>query len=445
MNNQEIKMDSKGSSPTDHQAVENFAWDFVSYIANSPSSFHAAQQGAAMLKEAGFEQVEETQAWDASPGGHYLIRGGALMAWFVPEGASKKSGFRIIGAHTDSPGFKLKLSPDFQSAGWQQAAVEVYGGPILASWLDRELVLAGKLGLIDGTTRLVSTPPVLRIPSLAIHLDREANKALTLDRQRHMQPVFSCGHPDLSILEVLAKAADVKAEDIISHDLITADAQPGEIFGATNDFLSSGRLDNLSSLYPGLRALIEASQDVVVNKKGSPDILLLAAFDHEEVGSATVTGAAGPILEDVIYRTATALGADNEDIRRMIAASTCVSADAAHSIHPNYPERHDSTNFPVLGSGPALKINANQRYASNTETEALWIQACLRAGFSSQVFVGNNAVPCGSTIGPITATRLGIPTVDVGIPLLSMHSARELASISDIHMLMQALHSYLVG
>ncbi|MDO4760441.1 MAG: M18 family aminopeptidase [Corynebacterium sp.] len=420
------------------------SWDLISFIAASPSSFHAADFGAHMLKEAGFVQQEETHEWDAAPGGHFLVRGGALVAWFVPETASTRSGFRVIGAHTDSPGFKLKFNPDLRSHTFGQAAVEVYGGPILASWFDRELVLAGKIGLADGSTTLVSTSPLLRIPHLAIHLDRSANDSFSIDRQRHVQPIFSVG-VDVSVLDVLAEAAGVEADQIVSHDLITADAQPGEIFGHNSELLAAGRLDNLSSVFAGLQAFLKATSAVTIEQVGSDDVLVLACFDHEEIGSASTTGAAGPLLEDVLTRTASALGATFDQTRQMFARSSCVSADAAHSVHPNYPERHDQGNFPVLGMGPVLKINANQRYASNTETEALWVRACRAAGVDTQVFVGNNASPCGSTIGPITATRLGIPTVDVGVPLLSMHSARELCHVRDIELFEKCLVAYLVA
>lgn len=425
--------------------AESMAYDFISFIAQSPSSYHAAEASAGLLEEAGFKRHEEKEEWDATPGGHFIIRGGALMAWFVPEGATpEESGFRIIGAHNDSPGFKLKYKGDMQCAGWQQAGVEVYGGPIISSWLDRELVLAGRIATADGATHLVTTPPVLRIPHLAIHLDRTANEALKLDRQQHVQPVFSVGQPHLSIMDVIAEAAGVETSEIVSHDLITVDAQPGEIFGATSEFLAAGRLDNLSSVFPGVQALIQATQDSVVDGTNN-DVLVLACFDHEEIGSGSTSGAAGPILQDVLERTAYALGATPDSIRRMYSRSSCVSADAAHSIHPNYTERHDAVNHPLMGQGPAVKINANQRYASDAVTEAMWAKACAEAKVNNQVFVGKNSMPCGSTIGPITATRLGIPTVDVGIPILSMHSARELCSVTDLYGIAQALHAYLVN
>ncbi|MCS4489338.1 M18 family aminopeptidase [Corynebacterium sp. ES2775-CONJ] len=417
--------------------------DIKDFIHAAPSSFHAAHLGAQLLAAAGFVRQEETEQWNSTPGGHYLIRGGALVAWFIPEGASDHSGFRIIGAHTDSPGFKLKFHGDLHRHGFNQAAVEVYGGPIIPSWFDRELRLAGSLGLKNGSTVLVDTPALFRIPLLAIHLDRTSNEALKIDRQQHTQPIYAVGYEDTSITDILAQSAGVAADDIISHDLITCDAQRGEYFGLNEEFLAAGRLDNLSSVFPGIKALIEAVSAGGASNKS--DVLVLACFDHEEVGSQSITGAAGPLLGDVLERTAVSLGANYDAIKRIYARSHCVSADAAHSLHPNYADKHDTTNFPILGSGPVLKVNANQRYASTTETSAMWITACERAGVNSQVFVGHNAVPCGSTIGPVSATRLGIPTVDVGIPLLSMHSARELCHREDLAGLQRALHSYLVA
>lgn len=241
-------------------------------------------------------------------------------------------------------------------------------------------------------------------------------------------------------MEYIAHCAHVDPSEILSHDLITAAAEQPGVFGADNQLLAAGRLDNLSSVYPALEAMIQAAV-----QPRNDDILVLAFFDHEEVGSASVTGAGGPILQDVLYRTAAALGANEDEKQQMLRRSSCVSADAAHSIHPNYPERHDVGNHPVLGAGPVLKNNANQRYASSAKTQALWLQACQQAGVNVQVFVGNNTVPCGSTIGPISATRLGIDTVDVGTPLLSMHSARELCHLEDLNQLSAALAAYLVG
>ncbi|WP_297006629.1 M18 family aminopeptidase [uncultured Corynebacterium sp.] len=422
------------------------ARQFTDFIAASPSSYHAAAEVARRLEGAGYAREDEATTWGAdavSPGGHYIIRGGALIAWDVPEDIDgtgpATAGFRIIGSHTDSPGLKLKPLGDLAGpAGWKQAAVEIYGGAVLPSWLDRELRLAGRVVLADGTERLVATGPVLRVPHLAIHLDRSVNNDLTLDRQNHMQPVFAVGDGASTILDVIADALgdpDTDADDIVAHDLITVDTQHGGIFGARSDFLAAGRMDNLSSVFTSLEALLTASP-------GKQDIRVLAAFDHEEIGSATTSGAAGPVLEDVLVRIASSLGADAAAIRAMYARSSCVSADAAHSVHPNFAGKHDGVNRPVMNAGPVLKVNANQRYATDAVTAARWRRACAAAGVPEQVFAGNNDVPCGSTIGPITATRLGIPTVDVGIPLLSMHSAREMAGVEDIAWFTDALRAW---
>ncbi|RNE49151.1 M18 family aminopeptidase [Corynebacterium alimapuense] len=411
--------------------------DLLDFLASAPSSYHAAHLVADRLSAAGFARQNDTDAWDASPGGHVLVRGGAVMAWWVPEDASPESGFRIIGSHTDSPGFTLKPHPDMTAAGWQQAAVEVYGGPILSSWFDRDLGFAGRIVLADGSTKRVATGAIARIPHLAIHLDRSADRSI--DRQQHTQPII--GTTATSVMDAVAEAAGVDKQDIYAHNVITYDTQRAEVFGADAEFIAAGRMDNLTSVHASLIALLRAVDSGDTGK----DVLVLAAFDHEEVGSASTTGAAGPILEQVMSRTAGYLGADNDGFARMIARSSCVSADAAHSVHPNYSGRHDPSHQPIIGQGPVVKVNSNQRYASNAKTVAMWEHACRAAGVPSQAFVGNNDVPCGSTIGPITATRIGVATVDVGVPLVSMHSARELAGVQDQIWFAQALEAYLIN
>lgn len=400
--------------------------DLRDFIAASPSSFHAAHEAGRRLSEAGFSQLFETGQWPAT-GKHFVIRDGAIIAWITPEGAGPLTGFNIFGAHTDSPSFKLKPKPTTGRFGWLQAGVEVYGGPLLNSWLDRELQLAGRLVCLDGTECLVSTGPLMRFPQLAIHLDRSANDGLTLDRQQHMNPVWGQGDPQgADLLGLLAAKAGIDPATIGGFDILAADTQPGQVFGANGEFFAAGRMDNLTSVHAGLKALIAAAdtEDLAV-------IPVLAAFDHEEIGSGSRSGACGPILEDILVRVSDGLGASVSERRRAFANSFCVSADAGHGVHPNYSERHDPANKPVLGGGPLLKINANQRYATDATGAAIWARLSAAAGKPYQEFVSNNDVPCGSTIGPLTATRLGIRTVDVGIPLLSMHSARELCGVED--------------
>ncbi|MFZ4843169.1 M18 family aminopeptidase [Mycetocola saprophilus] len=413
--------------------------DFGAFIQASPSSYHAAAAGAARLEGAGFTRLDEADAWPTEAGRYLVIRDGALVAWIQPEGATATTGFRILGAHTDSPGFKLKPKPSTGSDGWLQAGVEVYGGPLLNSWLDRELELAGRLVLRDGTEHLVRTGPYLRIPQLAIHLDREANNGLTLNRQRHTQPVYGVGDRSTADLVAhLAALAGVEAAEVAGYDILTADTQAPARFGQNGELFAAGRMDNLSSVWAGLHALETLAADPA-------HIVMLAAFDHEELGSETRSGASGPLLAEITERIALGLGATGTDLARSYAASWCLSADAGHSVHPNYGEMHDPAVRPLAGSGPLLKINANQRYATDAHGAALFARACEAAGVNYQEFVSNNTVPCGSTIGPLTATRLGIRTVDVGVPLLSMHSARELCHVNDPIALSGAIGAFFAG
>lgn len=417
------------------------AEDLADFVAASPSSYHAAAEVARRLENTGFTRLDEEAAWEVTSGGRYVVvRDGAAIAWTVPADATALTPAHIFGAHTDSPGFKLKPQPTTGSKGWLQAAVEVYGGPLLSSWLDRELRLAGRLALADGRVVLADTGALLRLPQLAIHLDREANTGLALDKQFQTQPVWGLGDPTQEdILAELAGSAGVSASDIRGYDVVIADTARGAVFGKDRAFFASGRLDDLASVHAGVVAL-----ETIDTAAGGP-IAILAAFDHEELGSNSRSGAGGPFLEDILGRVYDALGAHASERRRALAASWCLSSDVGHSVHPNYVHKHDPVVQPVLGSGPILKLNANQRYATDAVGSAAWRSWCESADVVTQEFVSNNNVPCGSTIGPITATRLGIRTVDVGIPILSMHSARELAGVSDLHDLTRVAGAFFAG
>jgi len=410
--------------------------DLADFIAASPSSFHAAHESARRLEAAGFEPLDETAEWPTGAGRRFVVRDGAIIAWVQPEAAAGHTPFRIVGTHTDSPGFKLKPKPSTAAHGFLQAGVEVYGGPLYNSWLDRELEFAGRLVTTDGTEHLVRTGPFLRIPQLAVHLDRQVNDGLRLDPQQHLNPVYGLG--DLSAGDVvghLAGLAGIEGADVAGYDISVADTAPGAVFGLDGAFFAAGRMDNLVSVHAGLSAITAA-------QLSAGHVSVFAAFDHEEVGSETRSGAAGPFLADVLARIGDGLGATTSERLRAFAGSWCFSADAGHSVHPNYAERHDPANKPVMGRGPLLKINAKQRYATDARGAAEWARACAAAGVEYQEFVSNNAVPCGSTIGPLTATRLGIRTVDIGIPLLSMHSARELCAVGDPAALAAALTAF---
>ncbi|MET9426126.1 M18 family aminopeptidase [Streptomyces sp. NPDC003036] len=416
--------------------------DLMSFLAASPSPYHAVANTAERLEKAGFEQVEETAAWDGTTGGKYVIRGGAIIAWYVPEGAAPHTPFRIIGAHTDSPNLRVKPRPDTGAHGWRQVAVETYGGTLLNTWLDRDLGLAGRLTLRDGSHVLANVDrPMLRVPQLAIHLDRQANDGLKLDRQRHMQPIWGLGDDvrDGDLIAFVAKEAGVAADDVAGWDLMVHALEAPAYLGRDRELLAGPRMDNLLSVHAGAAALAAAA----AAGDGLAYIPVLAGFDHEENGSESDTGAQGPLLGTVLERSVFARGGGYEDRARAFAGTVCLSSDTGHAVHPNYAERHDPTHHPRANGGPILKVNVNQRYATDGSGRAVFAAACEKAGVPWQSFVSNNDMPCGTTIGPITAARHGIRTVDIGVAILSMHSARELCGADDPFMLANALTAFL--
>ncbi|WP_328914851.1 MULTISPECIES: M18 family aminopeptidase [unclassified Streptomyces] len=418
--------------------------DLALFVQAGPSPYHAVAAAAARLEKAGFRQVEESERWEGGPGGRYVLRGGAIVAWYVPEGARPETPYRVIGAHTDSPNLRVKPRPDMGSAGWRQVAVEVYGGPLLNSWLDRDLGLAGRLSLRDGSAVLVNVDrPLLRVAQLAIHLDRGVtDNGLLLDKQRHLQPLWGLGEADDGdLIDFLAAEAGVAAREVVGWDLMTHDVQPPAYLGRDRELFASPRLDNLLSVH----ACVAALAAVATGPAPLPYIPVLAAFDHEENGSESDTGAQGPLLGNVLERSVLARGGTSEDRLRALAGSVCVSSDVGHAVHPNYAERHDPTHHPRANGGPILKTNVNQRYATDGAGRGIFAAACERAGVPFQHFVSSNAMPCGTTIGPITAARHGITTVDIGVPILSMHSARELCGADDPFLLANALKAFLQG
>lgn len=408
--------------------------DLSSFIRSAPTSYHAAESIAERLVGAGFEPVREQEAW--APGAaQFFVRGGAVVAWRAPSRVDRRTGLRVVGTHNDSPAFKVKPKPSFSAAGWSQIGVEVYGGPLLNSWLDRDLGIAGRIALFDGTVGLVRTGAIARIPQLAIHLDRTQNQELKLDPQAHLQPVVGVNAEDL--LDHLAAQVGSTGDQIIGHDLYTFPTEAPTVIGMADELFASSRLDNLSSTHAALTAFLRVTNE--------DDLTVFVSFDHEEVGSGTTTGAGGPLLQDALIRIAASHGITGPRFTELLARASMVSADAGHLVHPNHAGRHDPNHQPVPNQGPLLKINAQQRYASDAMGAALWHRACDEAGVPTQPFVSNNAVPCGSTIGPITASRLGITTVDVGVGLLSMHSARELCGVEDLLFLAKALTAYWSG
>ncbi|MFG2263159.1 M18 family aminopeptidase [Streptomyces sp. NPDC048720] len=417
--------------------------DLMTFLAASPSPYHAVANTAERLEKAGFRQVAETDAWDGTSGGKYVLRGGAIVAWYVPEGAAPHTPFRIIGAHTDSPNLRVKPLPDTGAHGWRQVAVEIYGGPLLNSWLDRDLGLAGRLTLRDGSTVLVDVNrPLLRVPQLAIHLDRAVNsEGLKLDKQRHLQPVWGLGDAprDGELIAFLEQEAGLAAGSVAGWDLMVHPVEAPAYLGRDRELVAGPRMDNLLSVHAGTAALAAAAS----SGAALGHIPVLAAFDHEENGSQSDTGADGPLLGSVLERSVFARGGSYEDRARAFAGTVCLSSDTGHAVHPNYAERHDPTHHPRVNGGPILKVNVNNRYATDGSGRAVFTAACERADVPFQSFVSNNSMPCGTTIGPITAARHGIRTVDIGVAILSMHSARELCGADDPFLLANAMVAFL--
>jgi aspartyl aminopeptidase len=411
--------------------------DLFRFISSSPSPYHAVQSATSRLDAQGWTEVRLADDWHDLPERAYIAHAGALIAWRRPAHSPAHQAFRMVGAHTDSPNLRIKPKPDTGAAGWRQLGVEMYGGALLNSWLDRDLGMSGRIVLGDGSVRLYQRDDALaRVPQLAIHLDREVNeRGVQLDKQQHLTPIWGLGTAhEGEFKRWLATELDVAAADIRAWDLMLHDITPPTLLGASQELIASARLDNLFSCWCAIEALI------ALGEPGDGPIPLVCLFDHEEVGSESATGAGGPLLEAVIERL-TASGSRSA-FRRSLAASFCVSADMAHAVHPNYPERHEPAHRPMPNAGPVIKVNANQRYATDATTHAAFLRACEVAGVPSQVFVSKNSQPCGSTIGPITSTRLGIATVDVGCAQLSMHSARELCGADDAAHFSRALTAF---
>lgn len=414
--------------------------DLIAYLDASPSPWHATASSVQRLVTAGFTELALDEPWSHAPSKGFVQRGAAVVAWSSPLG-TVATPLRIVGAHTDSPCLRVKPLPDAGGYGWKQLAVEVYGGALLNSWLDRDLGVAGRLVLHDGSAALVLVDEAIaRVPQLAIHLDREVNeRGLVLDKQTHLSPVWGLGSPSPGEFAAwIADKAGVAPADVATWDLCLFDRTRAQVLGPAGELLAAGRLDNQLSCWAATTAICAATAPTA-------STAVIALFDHEEVGSESISGAAGPLLEHVLERLALATGADRGQFLAQLAASSCISADNAHSVHPNYPERHEPGHRPLVNQGPAIKLNSNQRYATSADTAAMVQRVFEAAGVPWQVFVSRNNMPCGTTIGPITATRLGIDTVDVGVAQLSMHSARELCGTKDPVWLARALSAYFEG
>jgi aspartyl aminopeptidase len=408
----------------------------------SPSPYHACATAAALLTEAGFTRLAEDATWPGEPGRWFVVRGGTLVAWATAGGHRPHDGFRIVGAHTDSPNLRVKPQPDVVRAGVGQIGVEAYGGVLLTSWMNRDLGLSGRVAVRrNGTGALVRLlrvdRPVCAIPQLAIHLDREVNSAgLLVDAQHHLTPIWGlepvagtlpgAATGTAGFVGFVAHELGVDATDVLGWDLMVHDLAPGAIVGRDDELIGSARLDNLASCWAAVEALAD-----VAPTAAEGTVPMVCLFDHEEVGSTSDRGAASSLLPTLLERSVLARGGDRQALHRALARSACLSADMAHATHPNYADRHDPEHRVALNGGPVLKSNANVRYATDAPGGALVALAAEKARVPLQRFAMRSDLPCGSTIGPLTAAQLGITTVDVGMPQLAMHAAREYAGSHD--------------
>jgi aspartyl aminopeptidase len=412
------------------------ASDLLAFLDASKTPYHAVREVGRRLIAAGFLPFRESEAWQLEPGtrGFVVRAGGSIAAFEVGTKAPAEAGFVLIGAHTDSPNLRLKPVPDLSSVGYRQLSIEVYGGVLLSTWLDRDLSLAGRVVFGDGQAELVDlSRAVCRIPNLAIHLNRDVNsQGLLLNAQTQLLPVLGLERDSAGFSELLSEclrgtaSSGARVEDVLGFDLCLYDTQGAAFAGSHDEFVLSSRLDNLASCHAALSALLGAASGLEASR-------LVVLYDHEEVGSQSASGARSLFLSDLLERLALGFSPkDSSALTRAISRSLLVSADMAHAVHPNYVDKHDKQHRPMLGAGPVIKVNVNQSYASDGPAAAAFRRACRAVDVTPQYFSARNDMPCGSTIGPISAARLGMRTVDVGSPMLSMHSCREMAAVSDV-------------
>ena len=424
-------------------SAREIALDLIQFIDTSPSPYHAAAEALRRLTGAGFTEVAQAEAWPSGPGRYVVAEGGSLFAWIVPASADPGTRFRLLGAHTDSPTLRVKPRPDTGRTGVRQLGVEVYGGPLLNSWLDRDLGLAGRVVVRtpEGPqVRLVRVHrPLLRVPQLAIHLDPGVRDGLKLDAQQHVVPIWALGDPDPGgFARFLAKELAVSPEDVMSHDVVTYDVCGGTLAGADEEFVSAGRQDDLACSHASVTALCDVAEE-----PAAQHVSAIVLFDNEEIGSQSATGARGAWLGRQMERSVLSRGGGRDDFLRAVAESLHVSADMTHATHPNYTDRHEPGHRVALGGGPVVKVSANVFYSTTAPTHAAFLLATEQAGVSVQYFVNRSGVRSGSTIGPIVAAGLAMPTVDVGNPTLAMHSARELTGTADGAMMVAAMKAFL--
>lgn len=407
----------------------------LDFIEKSPTAFQAVDEMQKRLTENGFEVLSEKEYWKLIPGGKYLVtrNNSALIAFCIPEKESRV--FHIMASHSDSPSFKIKENPEIKvDNSYVKLNVEKYGGMLMAPWFDRPLSVAGRViirrngGLKEKLINIKRD--LVMIPNLAIHMNREANNGVSYNPQKDLQPLFAVGNTDRTLLEIIAEQTGIKKEDIISHDLFLYNRMPGTIWGADKEFVSSARLDDLQCAFASMEGLLRAQNH------GS--IAVHCVMDNEEVGSGTKQGAASTFLKDTLLRINMGLGRTYEEYLMTLAGSFMVSADNAHALHPNYTDKTDPTNHPVLNKGIVIKFNANQKYCTDAVSAAIFKELCTKAGVPYQTFVNRSDIAGGSTLGNISNTQVPMNTVDIGLPQLAMHSPYETAGVKDTEYLVRA-------
>ena len=426
---------------------KKLALELVDFLYDSPSACHGVKATQKILDENGFIEIKETDKWDLQAKGKYYVikNDSALIAFEVGTGDIEETGLRLIGAHTDVPGFRIKPNPQMISEGkYVKLNTEVYGGPILHTWFDRPLSIAGKVSLkgaspLKPETRLVNiNKPLLIIPSLAIHMNREVNEGFKINRQVDTLPLLGLINDKLEkedyLMNILAEELKVNKEDILNFELGLYEYEKGMLIGMNEELISSGRFDDLWMVYAGIKALVDSRENEATK--------VMICIDNEEIGSLTAEGANSTLLNNILERIALGSGKDREGYYRALANSIMISADLAHAVHPNLGDKHDPTNRPVLEGGPVLKIAASGSYSTDSFNGAVFAGVCEAAGVPFQKFVNRSDVRGGTTIGPVTAANLTIPVIDMGAPVLGMHSIRELASVKDNYYTIKAFTEF---
>ena len=417
--------------------VKSFAREVIEFIDESPSTYHVVKNCSDILDENGFERIMPREKWEIKKGGKYFLKksSSTIIAFTVGEDFDVKNGFKIFGAHTDSPCFRIKPNPEIITENVVRLNTEVYGGPILSTWFDRPLSIAGRV-IVKGedsffprTVKIKIDEPLLTIPNLAIHQNREVNNGVKIDKQNDVLPVISLINKNFEregyLERVILEKTGIKKEDIIDFDLYLYATEKGCLLGANEEFMSSPKIDNLASVYTGLIGLLEAEEN-------QDRINIFVAFDNEEIGSATKQGADSNYLLNTLERISLALGLSRGDFLQMLESSYILSADAAHAAHPAHLGKTDPTNRGKINEGISIKISAKQKYTSDGYSIAVIKQLIEGTEIQIQPFVNESNELGGSTIGPISSTHLDIDGVDLGVPMLAMHSVRELCGIFDV-------------